>query len=488
MLITAGLYAEAPSCNMADESAEDAGGKPGRLIPVNNGIQNGITLGPTTEQRFRPGFFTSYDTTETEDRRYPNGLSQSVPMRLTITDKVDISKAKIKFTYTGSCPGTDVDIDSTGVPPPPQDFSGVHVPYQYKPNSGAGAMRIWLADSSRSSKSVADETEPGDYVPPDVDLTPAQLGLSASTRSVVLYLEGVTASSSMGETIKATVDDEDSVEDDSVKVTVYGINLNADRNPLMTGAVADAVNAAGVNPHQATITATLTPSGLESYVKVDDVMFERLQWSSENNPGDGAGFGDIEKHPATLVVSEGGDPGNPGRFANPRVPGGGDAIAVADWSKVKSTLTSSNKIEGYWIRVVLSSGYGFDTENWMYINQVGGSESLPGTVVPVISVAPLALLLAGTPSAESVITLSLFQDGTTTAVPGHRITFKMAVVDELGQAVPEGDPLWLEFGSVSATAVTGADGAAHGVFTSGSLAGSIRIYAEDENVYVPDGQ
>lgn len=98
---------------------------------------------------------------------------------LTVPLPVNMEKAKLRIDYSAS--------DPTHISPP-----------NYVPDSGK--VRLWLKNGCvpRNKNAANAEIGAGDYVAPG-DYTPAQLGLSAGTRSIDLAIEGVNPSDEPGD-------------------------------------------------------------------------------------------------------------------------------------------------------------------------------------------------------------------------------------------------------------------------------------------------
>lgn len=215
-------------------------------------------------------------------------------------------------------------------------------------------------------------------------------------------------------------------------MTVYGLQvsaINKDEGPcvsLMTGAIDTGTY--HNNPHKCGILASLLPTGLWS----DPALVGKLAGSVIFQPALGGQGYPVEGMASAAKLEDVGQ------------------MVLDNDGKAATELTSSNLIEDYWLngKLSLTGSVRGTTIGSGAIHQVGGDPSLS-----TMSMDPLflALLVGQDPPAVSAATFTLYQECTTTPIMGHKIRFKMAVVDETGQAVADNDPRWPDFGSVGDT-------------------------------------
>ncbi len=204
-------------------------GKPGKPgIFVNGGIPD-----------WADGF-NRYDNIKADDR---SAKDEFTPMILEIPEPIDLSKAKIRFTYSDSDPAQKLIKSGTGATA--QD------PIVYKsPSDLTGSFRIWLKNASeaRNYHSVLAK-KPGDYVPSHAGEKLAEytdlskLGFSEKKRAIPLYLEAIKP---LGyhtpETIKVELDPDgdgpaEYISMDIVKASIPKVDLKWEEMTDATGKV-----------------------------------------------------------------------------------------------------------------------------------------------------------------------------------------------------------------------------------------------------------
>ena len=209
-----------PERTVSEDLIEDKTGDatfPGKLIHVND---------DDTDNDFIPDYADGFDrdgASASDDELKDDSVAGEnfVPVVISLPALIDISSARIEFSYSDSSP-SEVSL------------SGLVPELEYAP--GSGEMRVWTCDGdeNRNGNSVTDST-PGNYVPADL-YEVYQLGYSDTERTKTFYIEGVNASSSVaGSWITVRLDpDGDGPLDyqyvDSVRITVLKVDLSAEPN------------------------------------------------------------------------------------------------------------------------------------------------------------------------------------------------------------------------------------------------------------------
>ncbi len=123
-----------------------------------------------------------------------NASAKFTPMQIKLSEGIPLDTARIRILYDESTPPTLIE----GADPQPAE----------------GAMRIWLKNGDQLRNASDVMAGPFDDVNNDTWYTPEQLGIDASTRSVILYGEGVNPSLA-GNEIRVEVDPEGNAQFDS---------------------------------------------------------------------------------------------------------------------------------------------------------------------------------------------------------------------------------------------------------------------------------
>jgi hypothetical protein len=168
--------------NSADAAIKDSPTLPGKYVNIDN---------TDLDNNEVPDFADGYTYTATDGTQDTATGETFVPLQLSIPASTNFNTAEIEFAYSDSDPlGVTVTKNN------PTTAQAHPVPYTYTPapasDGSPGYLRIWTKDGTvlRDGHSVASG---GMYVPANVDVTPAQLGLSANNLSVTLYVEAVQA-------------------------------------------------------------------------------------------------------------------------------------------------------------------------------------------------------------------------------------------------------------------------------------------------------
>ena len=172
---------------------------------------------------FADGFNRDAAEPDPEPEDDANVNDSFVPLILELSKAIDVSRAKVRFTYSDSDPARVIR-------------SGFEPEFIYIPE--AGHLRIWKVDGNvpRNPMSIGAAT-PGHFVPSGEEFTPQQLGLTETQRSVTLYAEGVAASNQVADQqIVMEVDPDGTGHlgfdvQDETRVTVVKIEL-VDQAPL----------------------------------------------------------------------------------------------------------------------------------------------------------------------------------------------------------------------------------------------------------------
>ncbi len=193
-----------PDRNDDEEIIEDIEGwKPGKLIVVNNRDADKDNIPD----------FADFDIT--------NNSAQFTPLVLELPEPIDISKAKIRFTYSESDPQGVTGSGTDGDP--------------YRPSSGH--IRIWTKNANEI-RGTQDINSGGNFIRSTSNAVNAEfmatdLGFSNSTRTVTFYVEGINASTEIADQeilIGVNIDDYQTFEvcKDMVRVTVIDMDLDID--------------------------------------------------------------------------------------------------------------------------------------------------------------------------------------------------------------------------------------------------------------------
>jgi len=200
----------APDRNTVEDDIEDDATKLGKCLGVNNDDSDGDGVPDFADGFDWDGVAGNADDISTKD--------EFVQLVLEVSSPVDLTASSIRLTYSASDP-SGVSTSCT-----PTVWS-----------TASGHLRIWkkIGDQSRN-KASCDASSPGDYVPPQVYSDLSKLGLSESTRTVTLYVEGITNSSTIGDQqIMVELDPDGSggvagwTALDAVRMTVVKVDITA---------------------------------------------------------------------------------------------------------------------------------------------------------------------------------------------------------------------------------------------------------------------
>lgn len=188
---TSGLFGP-PDRNATEEQIENDPTLPGKILSAaaNDSDADGI-----------PDFADGFDWDGIPGTQDDQSTHKLTPLVLEIAEPIDLSKAKVRFTYSGS--------DPSGVTLP----GGIYTP-------ALGNIRLWK-DTGGAVRTI------GDYVSTDQYIANA-LGFTAGKRVVTFYVEGI-ASGQAG--ILADVDingNATMISDDAVLVSVIEVDIDID--------------------------------------------------------------------------------------------------------------------------------------------------------------------------------------------------------------------------------------------------------------------
>ena len=200
-----------------EDAIEDDSTKPGKLVCVNDDDSDGDGI-----PDYADGFdWDGASGTADEQKDDASANDDFVQIIVELPEPIDLSVAKLKITYNDSDP---VGVTHSGTP-------AVWAP-------GSDKLRIWKKDGnqSRNKNSAKATRSPGDYVPAGEYDDVSKLGLSNSTRTVTLYVEGVDKSAVIGDQeIKIEIDPYGSgaagyICSDAVRITVVKVDIAMDGN------------------------------------------------------------------------------------------------------------------------------------------------------------------------------------------------------------------------------------------------------------------
>lgn len=201
-----------PERNLAEDHYEDIVGSSNRLgkvIMVNDADKDDDQV---------PDFADGYNLNGIPDEDdMPPTTNNFVPLVMEIPTPVNIGDARISISYDASCPLSDCVYD-----PVTTNYSILN-----------GNMRIWTKDGNevRDGNPIGGSSG-GDYVKPGI-YSATDLGFSASSRSITLYIEAVACSPSAGDQrIMVQLDPNGNVKDppafiaaDAVRTTLIALPL-----------------------------------------------------------------------------------------------------------------------------------------------------------------------------------------------------------------------------------------------------------------------
>ena len=193
----------------AIEDSVDGETHPGKFVEVNNGDDDDDCI-----PDFADGFDLDAQAGNADDACANEVL---VPLILEIPEPIDITSARLRFTYGAS--------DPWGV-----QRSGSTPPIAY--TAPSGHLRVWTQLDNRDGATVASDSA-GHYVP-EGEFDSAMLGFGEEQRVIKLYLEGVAPGSSGGDQrIVVEVDPDGDgptgwVAADAVRTTVVQTDLDID--------------------------------------------------------------------------------------------------------------------------------------------------------------------------------------------------------------------------------------------------------------------
>jgi len=159
-----------PDRTLEEDQLENTAGLPGKILVANNGDTDNDNIPDFAD--FNPG-------------------EEFIPLVLSVPDHQNLSSSRIRFEYSGS--------DPMGVVQEGDENIG----YRYVP--APGLQRLWKKNGNQQ-RIAFPLAGGGDYIAPDVPYLPVQLGITASQREIVLYIEAIRSSVSLGDgTIKVVL-------------------------------------------------------------------------------------------------------------------------------------------------------------------------------------------------------------------------------------------------------------------------------------------
>ncbi|TVQ33160.1 MAG: hypothetical protein EA376_03645 [Phycisphaeraceae bacterium] len=197
-----------PDGSAAEKEVADVAGHPGKLILVNNGDHDGDGI---------PGYADGFNLIpELESDEQSEG-TRFVPMRLRTGGNVDFEEHGIQFVYDASPPGEVIAAESPDG-------------YQYTP--APGSLRIWMKDGDQL-RDMRDVVDGGDFISTGQQYAPEDLGLPAEGGEVILWVEAIRPSVTMGDhRISVHV----GVLSDAVRLTAHGMQtVNVGSNGVIGG-------------------------------------------------------------------------------------------------------------------------------------------------------------------------------------------------------------------------------------------------------------
>jgi hypothetical protein len=207
----------------AEDKDEDDAAKPGKFVAVNDADQDHDGV-----PDFADGFNADGKAGNADDT--PPAGDAFVPVTFTFNKAIDVTKARLKISYSASDPSKVQPTLASGEP-------GYRLPAE-------GALRLWAnpaatkrtaanfttAPGSATQPALGYYVAPGEYGPSDL----AKLGLSGANRTVTLWLEAVSPSQTAGDQrVEFDVDPgADSggkfVAADAVRVTAVRVDADVD--------------------------------------------------------------------------------------------------------------------------------------------------------------------------------------------------------------------------------------------------------------------
>ena len=168
---------EKPDRTLKEEELETEQNQQSKQIHVNNGDINHNEI---------PDFAEFQYLTDEGQKSY----KEFVPFVVEIPSHVDLKTATIKFEYAGSDPSAIKKVN-IGDDEDPE--------YQY--TAAPGTYRLWRknGDEFRSPESMINN---GDYITPNEEIGPIQLGFEASKLSKTFYMEGIRGTAMNGATVR----------------------------------------------------------------------------------------------------------------------------------------------------------------------------------------------------------------------------------------------------------------------------------------------
>ncbi|MEO5367581.1 MAG: hypothetical protein H7831_14745 [Magnetococcus sp. WYHC-3] len=196
-----------------EDAIEADSTKPGKFVGVNDDDSDGDGI---------PDYADGYNWdgasgTVAEQKDDASTQDDFIQLIVELPEPIDLSVANLKITYSDSDPAS---VTHSGTP-------AVWAP-------GSGKLRIWKKDGNqiRNKNSAKATSNPGDYVPAGEYADVSKLGLSGSTRTVTLYVEGVDKSAVIGDQeIKIETDPDGAgsagyVCSDTIRSTVLKVDLD----------------------------------------------------------------------------------------------------------------------------------------------------------------------------------------------------------------------------------------------------------------------
>lgn len=155
-----------PDRSIAEEEAESDNAHPGKVLDVNGGDINGNDIPD----------FAEFDYLDEEGLRVEMLF---VPFIIQLPSHVDVSSAKVKFTYFGSDP-LAIEVENVGTASDPE--------YVY--TAAPGVQRIWVTNANEE-REAEDFVDGGDYIKSQVQYDATDLGFTSYRREQIFYLEGI---------------------------------------------------------------------------------------------------------------------------------------------------------------------------------------------------------------------------------------------------------------------------------------------------------
>lgn len=168
-----------PSRLMREENLEDDPAMIGKVLLVSEGDADEDMI-----PDYADGFYNAAPLTKDRfDHRAEGAAGRFVPMIVSVSPDLDVETATMTFTYDYSLPSETWKVRESG---DEEDN------YQIQ---GGGLLRIWTKDGSEArhggSIKALGNSVTGDFVPSADAVTLAALGMTATKRTITLYLEAI---------------------------------------------------------------------------------------------------------------------------------------------------------------------------------------------------------------------------------------------------------------------------------------------------------